>query len=479
MTAQFQRAMAAAMQHDDPDGRIAVIKRAVTGEVSSVDPTVRPRFTEYFNHSIAPDIVLQWPNENRERLLFVRPTGDAGWLLNDMRFLSKHRPLVFTLEDLGAASTDAESFSPVQQSLVEAASAADTWITDASGTEAISSVRERSPTLGLLGEALVRGGRGVSDGAEIHRLTSDTEAGFAGASSLSGAATQSAVQAIERHLDKDQSGRLTRLLRAVWEGHGGDSAQFPQTATVGKLTEGDLSYLLQTTSEGSADFWRRIGRAISTEMLGRIQVQDPSRNLQALMAASLETLQAKGVRLLYESLRMDEPEETPRWIVSKGCLALRGADWTAYVAARLIEEFPPADPPQALDLATLRRRVDGNPVLITQVRIRREDRIVTYEEGGNVLAHPGLSKAAADLNVSDIEGVVASLPGGGNVVVDFSTNTAAGATNATFLLGPLIRFALPLLSDLSIAEQAELANVTIGDGYQPTLFDARPETGDD
>ena len=37
------------------------------------------RFTEYFNHSIAPDIVLQWPNEHCERLLFVRrrrtPTG--------------------------------------------------------------------------------------------------------------------------------------------------------------------------------------------------------------------------------------------------------------------------------------------------------------------------------------------------------------------------------------------------------------------
>jgi hypothetical protein len=479
MRPEFRRALDAARQHDDPSSRISVIKRAVTTEVTAMDPTVRVRFTDYFNHSIAPDIVLQWPNENRERLLFVRPTGRASWLLNEIRFVSPHRPLVFTLEDLGAP--DGNGASIARESLEEVAAAAGTWITDSSGTEAMSSVRKRNPTLGLLSQALVRGGRGVSDGEGIAQLINDTEAGFAGASHLSVAATRSAVEAIESHLDVNQSGRLTRLLRAVWEGHGGDSANFPRTSTLGTLTEDDLSYLLETTSEGSADFWRRIGRAIDTEMLGRTQVSDPSPNLQALISGSLEALQAKGVRLIYEPLRLGESEDTPRWLVARGCLALRGLNWTAYVAARLTEEFPPADQAQVPDLSTLRRRAKENQVPITQIRLRKGDRVVTYEskEGGNVLGHPGLSKAAADLEVTDIDGAVAKLPGGGNVGIDFPQKTAVGPTNAMFPLGPLMRTTLSLLSDFSPEEGAELRLALEGEGYQPALFPEQPAPTED
>jgi hypothetical protein len=389
-----------------------------------------------------------------------------------MRFLTRHRPLVFTLEDLDA-SPDGNGSTTAWQSLEEAASAASTWITDSSGTEAMSSVRKQSPTLGLLSQALLRGGRGVSNGEEISRLTNDTEAGFAGASNLSAAPTRSAVEAIEGHLDEDQSGRLTRLLRAVWEAHGGDSANFPPTATLGRLTEDDLSYLLETTSEGSSDFWRRIGRAVNTAMLGRTRVNDPSPNLQALMHESLETLQAKGLRVLYEPLHLNESEDTPRWLVSRGCLALRGLNWTAYVAARLTEEFPSSDQVQAPDLPTLRKRAEKNPVTITQVRLRRGDRVFVYEskDGGNVLGHPGLSRAAEDLGVTDIEGAIATLPGGGNVGIEFSTNTAVGPTSAMFPLGTLMRSTLPLLSDFSQAEQAELRHSLKGTGYQGSLFE--------
>jgi hypothetical protein len=474
MRVAFRNALTAAMQYDDPDSMIAVVKRAVSDEVVSVDPTVRPRFTEYFNHSIAPDIVLHWPNENRERLLFVRPTALASRLLEDIPFLSQHHPLVFTLEDLGISSNGNGS-TPAQESLEDAASAAGTWITDSSGTEVMSSVRGRSPTLGLLSQALVRGGRGVSNNEEITKLARETEAGFAGAGNLSIAATRLAIESIEGHLDETQSGRLTRLLRAVWETNGGDMASFPRTATIGNLTEDDLSYLLETTGEGSTDVWVRIGRAINVAMLGRAQVSDPSPNLQSLMYASLETLQAKGLRLVSEPLHLSESEDTPRWLISRGCLALRGVSWTAYVAARLTEELPQPDQVESLDLATLRQRAERNSgfATITQVRLRRGDRVLVYEskDGGNVLSHPGLSKAAADLNVSDIEGVIVTLPGGGNVVVDFSTSTAVGPTSSMFLLGTLMRSVLPLLADFPQTEYARLRPALRGAGYQHSLFE--------
>jgi hypothetical protein len=472
MREAFRSALAAARLHDDPGRRIAVIKRAVTDEVTAVDPTVQAHFTEYFNHSAVPDIVLRWPGENRERPVFVRPTGSANLLLKDMPFLVPHRPLVFALEDL-VLEPDENDLASARESLDEQASAGRTWITDSSGTEAMSDARGQSPTLGLLSQALVRGGRGVSDAAGIARLTSETEAGFAGASSLLADATRSAVAAIEGHLDSVQSGRLTRLLRAVWEGHGGDLAHFPETATIGALTADDLSYLLTTTSEGPADFWRRIGRAVDTEMLGQARVADPSHNLQAFMSASLETLRAKGVRIRYEPHRPDELEGDPRWVVSGGCLAFRGRDWTAYIAARRADELPAPDNDSPPDLAELRRRARRNQVRITQVRLGQSDRVVTYEskDGDDVLAYQGLDRAAANFGMSVIEGAVVTLPGEGDVGIDFSANTAVGLADAILPLGALMRSVLPLLSDVPQARPATMRRGLTGDGYQPSLFE--------
>lgn len=480
MSAEFQRALAAAAEQDDPSGRISVIKHAVRREVSDVDPTVEVRFTDYFNNSIAPDIILRWPRENRERLLFVRPTGNANWLLNELRFVSPHHPLVFTLEEL-----DSEvdmGHGGARESLEEKASMDGTWITDSSATEAMSGMRTQSPVLGMLGQALVRGGRGVSDGQEIRDLTSVTEQGFDGATRGSVPAATSAVEAIEGHLNTEQSGRLTRLLRAVWEGHGSDSASFPTTAGVGKLNAEDLSYLLKVTSQGSADFWQRIGRAVNTEMLGQIQVEDPSPSLQALVSASLEALQAKGLRLIYEPIRLEESEDFPRWTVTHGCLALRGFNWVAYVAARRAEEFPPADENEIVpDLRKLRKRAEDYHVRITEVQFGTENRALTYEstEGGAILGDFTLSQIEAGLRGAYVHKAVAVLPDGGNVAIDFQQKTAVGPTSATFLLGPLMRSVLPLLSDFTQEELAGLRRVLRGYMYQDELFAAWPTDGEE
>ena len=142
MRAEFRRAIDAARQHDEPAGRIAVVKRAVGNEIISADPAVRVRFTDYFNHSLAPDLILEWPNEHRQRYLFVRPMGSNAWLLNDVRLVASQRPVVFALEDLGSADAD-PAVSP-RKSLQAAAATAGTWITDSTGTEAISSIRTQS-----------------------------------------------------------------------------------------------------------------------------------------------------------------------------------------------------------------------------------------------------------------------------------------------------------------------------------------------
>jgi hypothetical protein len=463
MRTEFSRALAAADDQVLASGRIDVIKRAVTAEVRAADPAVSVRFTDYFNHSFAPDMVLRWPRENRERLLFVRPSASPSWLLDELALMAPHRPMVVTLEDLPLEAA-AEARTPEATALArldQAASAADTWVTDPSGLASISEVRTSQPVLGLLSQALMRGGRGVSDGPEIQSLASATATGFVAASELSETDTRSAVDAIEGHLDAEQAGRLTRVLRAVWEGHGGDVARFPTSAATGALTDDDLAYLLESVNEAPADFWRRIGRNVTTVQLGRLRVSDPSASLQALVAANLSTLQAKGVRLVNEPFQLGESEDVPRWLIGRGCLALRGPNWTAYLAARKAEELPPSDEVAAPTLIALKRRAVGARVAITQVEFGRGDRALTYEsrERLDVLNDPELDRVAADVGAGDVYRVVVALENGGSAGVEFSTATALGPTNSTLPVSSLLRATFPLLSDLTLEEQRLLLPV--------------------
>jgi hypothetical protein len=436
---------------------ITAIKRAVSNEIRAADPSVSITFTDYFNHTAVPDLVLRWPTENRERLVYVRPNPSDRWLLDGLDYVSAHKPVIFTLEDLtptaGQAAPDKD-----RQILAGKALATDTWITDPSGVAAVSSVRSKQAYLGLLSQAIVRGGRGVCGGDEIAGLAKKTEAGFAASRRLAEPETRQAVRAMEENLNAEQSGRLTRVLRALWEGYGGAASAFPTASTVGQLTDDDLSYLLSAVERASSDFWRRIGRTITTAQLGRVRIDDPSENMQALVRANMEHLQARGVRVVHEPFRLGESDEVPRWMVAKGCLALRGLNWIAYVAARRTEELPPPDDARVPDLSTLKRRASAGAASITQVQLGRDDRAVTYEskDGTDVLDDPGLQQAATDLGITLVEKAIVALEGARSVGIDFAQKSAIGPTNAVFPLGSLLRSALPLISELEPDEVASL-----------------------
>jgi hypothetical protein len=476
MRTEFQHAIIAASQQEARH-MVATIKRAVAAEIRAADPSVSVSFTDYFNNTLVPDMVLRWPRENRERLLYVRSNPNDEWLLNGLRHVSMHKPLIFTLEDLPSGDTIVPMAN--RRELAERAHETGTWVTDPSGVAVVSEVRGQKPYLGLLSQALVRGGRGVSGGSEVERLAERTDAGFTASRQFSAPGTRQAVQALEDSLDAEQSARLTRVLRAVWEGHGGASSKFPATSSVGSLTDDDLTYLLsamdQATDRAPVDFWRRIGRTITTAQLARVRVEDPSPSLQALVATSLDSLQVRGVRVVDEPFRLGESDEVPRWLVDKGCLGLRGLNWTAYVAARRIEELPPADDAAVPDLAVLRRRASRGQAPISQVQFGRDDRAITYEskDGTDVLSDESLQEAVADLGATAIEKAVATLDRDRSVGIDFAQKTAIGPTNAIFPMGAILRSVLPLIFALDDDEIGMVLQSLTPQPSQDDLFDAR------
>lgn len=473
MRTEFQKAIAHAEDQRDAGARIEVIKAAVRSEIRAADPAVTVRNTDYFNHSFAPDMVLTWPHEQQERLLYVRPSAVPDWLLDDLRTVARHRPVVFTLQDIGdrEPSQTAAADTVVTQ-LDEAANRTDTWITDPSGIATISTLRGENPVVSLLSQALVRGGKGVTKSREVSDLTRRTRGGFEAAVTQEAEPTRSAVDAIAQHLNAVQSGHLTRLLRAVWEGNGGSLANFPSAVDIGALTDDDLTYLLLATVDAPRDFWRRIGRTVSTEQLGRVRIQDPSPSLHALVTANLDSLQAKGLRVLTDPLALGESETVPRWMVSRGCLALRGASWVAYLAARRTEELPQPEEIGAPPVEELRRRSRSRSVSITRVELGRDNAAVTYEskDGTDVMRDPLFAKLASDMPGASVETAAATLAGGGTVNLDFPKKSAIGPTSSIFPVGQLVRSVLPLVVDFSEEELRELARALAEVDPADTLF---------
>ncbi|MFD4323386.1 hypothetical protein ACFWQC_02045 [Nocardioides sp. NPDC058538] len=455
MRREFASALALAAEQPLASERIRRIKRAVTDEVRLADPAVTVRFTDYFNNVAVPDLVLRWPAESRERLVFLRPLADPDWLNDELSALAPHEPMIFTLEDIGGPHDGPhEQRTASIARLAAHASLANTWVADASAIASIGESRRDSAVIGLLGQALVRGGRGVSSGNEMRDLTLATESAFQEAETLQRQPVAAGIRSMESALQPDQASRITRVLRAVWEGHGGSGADFPTTATTGPLSDDDLRYLMTSLDDAPGEFWRRVGRTVTTEQLGRIALTDPSQSLQNLVAVHLGRLTAKGLRVTDREEQLLEPDRVPRWVIDRKCLAIRGSNWIAHIAARKADELPAADDSPQTDLDELRRRAITSESVVTRIEFGKGDRVVSYEskERADVLADVDLERVAADVPGLSVARAVLSLRQGGQVHADFSTSTAVAPTSSTIELGALIRAAIPLFLDQDAAD---------------------------
>ena len=278
------------------------------------------------------------------------------------------------------------------------------------------------------------------------------------------------VTAFEASLDPEQSGRITRVLRAVWEGNGGSISSFPPVKSTGPLTDDDLAYLLTNLDDATAEF-RRVGKTVTTLQLGQLKLQDPCPSLQVFVSSNLDSLSAKGLRVVSSQVRLGESDALPRWVVERGCLAMRGAEWIGYLAARKADELPPAQTGQPLLFSTLTARVSASKTVLTGVQFGKGDRAVSYEskERSNVLKDEDLARLGEDVRGLAVEEVTLALAGR-TVNVDISTATALGPTSPALPLGPLLRGALPLLVKLQPDESAAV-DLLLSPSTDGTLFE--------
>ncbi|MEQ7125404.1 hypothetical protein ABN034_12885 [Actinopolymorpha sp. B11F2] len=433
----------------------------------SADPKMDIWHTNYFNHSFAPDIVLSWPGESQQRLVFIRPNADPTWMLDDLQWLTQKRPIIMTLEPSPIGS------HPEGERLAARAQDSDTLVTDVDGIDQIHAADD--PVLDLLAHAVLRGGRGVLGESAARDVSTLASEGFRRAQELDVAATSAAVGAIGRVLEPGQSGRMTRVLQAVWEGHGGSAANFPSRQGLGgTLTTEDLALLLNVVVSEKLEFWRRVSRNVSLDQLADLELEDPSENLQRLVKANLDRLPARAVRVLVESDYLGEPSLIPRWKVDRGCLALRGWAWSAYFASTR-DRLPAATESVLPSVRGLRERVDAEGSVITNIQVRDRNLSITYESTteDDVMSTKQVDEIARRADALAVRATFSSR-WRRRVTCEFESSTAGGATSSTYDLGELARLALPVLIDLDDAQRRQLGELVRSANPQEDMQDELP-----
>jgi hypothetical protein len=420
-------------------------------------------------------MVLDWPNENIQRGVFIRPSTDAAWIADDLQLLAADHPLFYALRGLDSGVETAshklvEDGRLTRSVLNDQAMEIDALVADPWSISALSTRRRAGPTFALLGQAIIRGGRGVLDEESVVRAVDTTENGFAGAAEVDAKRTGAATNLLQRLLDVQQAGRMTRLLQSVWEGHGGVASQFPARDLVGgPLTDDDLIFLLRDLSRPGAEFWGRVARNVSAEQLTRLPLDDPSENLQLLMEALVNLIEVKALRISDEPLQLGEAENTPRWLLSRGCIVLRGDGWKAYAAPTRQEQLPTAEEWPGLGVKETRDRAQRLGIRVTDVQLLGAQSSITWEAVGNVnVINEKALSSLAEATSATVGKATLALRGGGRVVCDLTTRTAAGQTSAKFILGELLRETLPLLRTLA-PEESDLVGQVLATA-QGSLF---------
>lgn len=443
----FAQEIVSALSVRSPQDSINAVKNAVIKELETLDRSVRIRDTSYFNHTYAPDLILNW-EEKAERPVYLRFTDNLAELREGISRFDFENAFVFGLT---RPQEDTEGFPQLEQSAQDHHA----LITDADGIETLIHQQSTDAGVNLLGQSLTRGGRGLLTQPQAVAVARTVSEGFSAALETQSTPTRLAVDAIAQYLDAPQAARMTRVLQAVWEGSDGRLDQFPGPADLSKsLNDDSLQYILDVVSASDMDFWRRIGRFLTTSQLSRMRLTTANEeSFQNLINANLDVIRCRaaavasaGTDTLFSSTM-----ESFLWSIRSETLALEGPDFTAFVAdgkERVEHKLSSLDIASAsgVDVETLSRR--AGEYELTEVTLRDGGATVQFTSSDGVGHDERLAKLAQGLSSnSTVVKAVVPLPEG-HLALNFKTSLANAKTTRTPLLKDVLGAAVPLLHEM-------------------------------
>jgi hypothetical protein len=448
----FSSAVQSALAETDDQASITRIKGLAAGELKRADSRARVRFTDYFNHSYVPDMVLSWdgsPDDDRKIFLrFARPSESFA---NDISRVADQHTTLFSLQSL--------QFGSVEESQLNDASAAvGALVVDQPGFAPVTRAAESGDAfVGLYASAFLRNGQGFYDTERASQAVSNVDRAYQGSISGDREATAVGARTLHSLLQPAAAAPLTQLLEAVWAGDG----EFPESIeAVGQLDDDALRWLLRLHESGDLDFWRRVGRRTDLAQLERIAPLEYLANFQYLVRSNLDHLHAKGALVLPLEERMSDHEKLePEWSREGDALAL-DIDGYRIVVGSTIAKVRRRAKDQSAPLPTVetvarrklalevpKLRVDGRDFALDAVAKERgvSDTRTDFERIAD--------RFEPDERVSQIE---VHVPGGGRLHIDFASRVGTAIANSNPYLSEVARVSALVLCEYTDALVASL-----------------------
>lgn len=440
---------------EDPARNVEAIKTAVANYLREADESLAIEATQYFNHSFAPDLVLNWTGQTSgSRQVFIRTDSREDSLLDDLGWLASDAPLLLPLAELVPPQVGAEDV-PLEALLDQAALRRDAMVATPSSLEELRSPDHASVVSRLFTQAVVRGGRGLLDENRARSASRTVELGYEGAQSSNVDSTQAAVQSIESLVRLGEAAAITRLLQAVWIGGGGSEFTFPgATGVSGPLTVDSLQFLLDLGEVGDDDFWGRVASRLQLSDIVRLTVAPESQRFQTLMQQALPRLRGRGFAATDDGNPFLQPYEL-RWYARQGHLGLQASDFRVGFVAELgsLTSVGPARDVDGLGIRVLLDRLDQRDLSFAEMKF-------LASSGAELSFRPAVPSGPSDdsllVELTDplennaiAVSVAVTMSSGREIFCDLQTSRAQGRTGAKFHLTEMIHSALPLVQPIS------------------------------
>ena len=456
---EYAGQIAQALSLEHPGDSVEGVKETVIRELTTLDPRMVIRRTEYFNHSFVPDLVASWPGNARagERYIYLKFNDEIDYLLEDLTLVKDSEPIIF-----GLSKTPRDHNENRARDLFDSSTQSNTLVTDAAGVETLI---DRGPSrfLDLATSTLTQGGRGLVDAPVAARAVENLADGFEGARHTDSSLTRRATRTVDLLFDPTHADRLNRLLQAVWIGSGGRLEDFPgRRNETAELPDEILQFLLDYEEIPDDDFWRRLGRRVTVGQLCRLAIPDGSRNLDRLMGVNAKVYWSRACRIRrHGAALLANKSSAPSWAVDRGLLAYRASLYAAYLAESVehLDEITP-DHSAGIMVEELRRRADG--IALNALDFSAGGRVVKYSsESEEDIAD---DEAIAEIERSLLGDVVikrasVTLKNGRRLSCDFTTNTITGRTTSKPKIPELLHAAILLLRGNEPAEKAILDSI--------------------
>lgn len=306
------------------------VKNAVIDELKRLDPTLKIKKTDYFNHSYAPDLVAVWREAGREqeRRIFIRGSLSSVVAAEDVESLADQEPLLIGLgDDKKKVLADLRKQLPASTR---------TLATEVSATSRIPTLmrdEQRDTQLsGLVRANIVRGGRGLLSDKAADRIVAVEEDEPLEALK----AFQTTVRQLFTGATAERLNRTAGLLVEFFE-------ERPSQETLALLREeplldGELRvvlpYVLRRASEVRApEVWEALASMLTLERLESMSPSLADLDLTPIVARATKSMTA-GRSALFPNTEVANDEHAelpPSWKVRNGRLVADVHRWALWM----------------------------------------------------------------------------------------------------------------------------------------------------